>query len=276
MIKRSLDALYTYRFIRTLVMPWNKTEAYKLGLLDDEGTKLRKPETAEEKDAYTFFHRVVFNIKRLIGKAPMGKRLISFVVALKLLKEQTGLSEEEVIALVERATDFEFDKDLNEDSQTELDKGITYSLTTDYPTAHVDLPEGSLVQVTGKTETHFGVKLYEARHILTEELIYITENEVAPSYSVSTGDVANIPTPLRMPNGDKYQKFKVPPALFNQINSGRQRYQRWNKFLDLNDSTQNSISQFAKKHRDATVVIEDEATGATRALKPLSMSDYQT
>ena len=277
MIKRPLDTVYTFRFIRILVQNWNKTEAFKLGLIDGTGTKLRSPSTNEEKEAYTFFHRVVFNIKRLIEKSPVGKRLISFAVAYKLLKEATGIEDDnDLISMVEESLDIVFDRTLSESSEFDITEGNTYRLTVDYPTKYVDLPSGSLVEATGNTQLFAGVQLHEAKHLLTDETIYITENEVAISHSVSTGDVANIPKPLMMPNGDTYQKFTVPASLFNKINTGRGRYQRWNKFMDMNDDTQCSICQFAKKYRNASIMIEDEVTGATRVLKPISLGEFQT
>ena len=54
--------------------------------------KVLKGETVP-KDAYTFFHRLVFNIKKLI---PAG-RLGSYAATLLLLREHTNLSEDEII-----------------------------------------------------------------------------------------------------------------------------------------------------------------------------------
>ena len=62
MIKRAADLVYTFRFLTLLVTPFEKTEAFKLGLLDAKGKKLKKAKTAEEKYAYTPFHRFVFNV----------------------------------------------------------------------------------------------------------------------------------------------------------------------------------------------------------------------
>ena len=133
-IKSAADAIYAFRFLRKLTQRWEDMEAYELGIIDENGKVLKKArdlETAEEKGAYTYFHRLVFNIKRLLEKLPLGKtRLASFATALFLIKENTGMSEEEVTALLES---FDLDKsvDLNEwyiKEGYELDSG-TYTLT---------------------------------------------------------------------------------------------------------------------------------------------------
>ena len=77
MIKRAADLVYTFRFLTLLVTPFEKTEAFKLGLLDAKGKKLKKAKTAAEKNADTPFHRLVFNVKRLMEKVPGGSSSIA-------------------------------------------------------------------------------------------------------------------------------------------------------------------------------------------------------
>ena len=77
------DFFYALRFLRLLTTKWNRTTAFKLGLIDKDGTVLKKPENDKEKAAYNIFHRLVFNIKRLINKLPLGRStLASYLGAL--------------------------------------------------------------------------------------------------------------------------------------------------------------------------------------------------
>ena len=86
------DFFYALRFLRLLTTKWERTTAYKLGLIDKKGKVLKKPENDKEKAAYNIFHRLVFNIKRLINKLPFGKSaLASYLGALFLIKEHTGI-----------------------------------------------------------------------------------------------------------------------------------------------------------------------------------------
>ena len=98
---RAIDLFVTYRFIKLLVTPFEKTEAYKLGIIDKDGNRVMpppkagirqtKPEplrTIEEKNAYTVLHKLVFNIKKLFQKVPgLRTRLGTYAAALFLLKD---------------------------------------------------------------------------------------------------------------------------------------------------------------------------------------------
>ena len=90
------DAIYTFRFLKLLVTPFNKMKAYELGLIDENGKRIKtkKITNSEERDSFTTFHRLVFNLKKLLGVLPGGKtRLASYASALFLLKEKYNLSD---------------------------------------------------------------------------------------------------------------------------------------------------------------------------------------
>ena len=91
----AVDAFIAYKFIKILTTPWKETEAYKLGIIDENGKVLRKRKDLKlstEKSAYTVFHTLCWNIKRLLERLPGGKtRLQTFAAALYLLKENTDV-----------------------------------------------------------------------------------------------------------------------------------------------------------------------------------------
>jgi hypothetical protein len=74
-----------------LVTNFTDTEAFKLGIIDAKGKNLRKAntlQTSDERDAYTFLNRLVFNMKKIINKLPGGEnKTKSLVAALWLVKE---------------------------------------------------------------------------------------------------------------------------------------------------------------------------------------------
>lgn len=92
-----VDTFFTFKFIKLLVTPWNKTEAFKFGIIDEKGKVLRKQKELKndkEKNSYTHFHRLVWNVKRVIEKAPGGKsKVASYGAALFLLKEMEEKGE---------------------------------------------------------------------------------------------------------------------------------------------------------------------------------------
>ena len=90
---RGADLYFVFRFLRLLTMKWEKTDAYKYGIIDKKGQILRKSsdlESVDEKASYTMLHRMVFKIRRLIEKVPIiGKSILTnYAAALFLLKEQ--------------------------------------------------------------------------------------------------------------------------------------------------------------------------------------------
>lgn len=103
MASSTVDLILIYQFLKRLTTPFNKTEAYELGLIDEKGKRTKKKiETKEEEEAYGYFDRLVFNIKRLIEKVPGGSsRLGSYAAALFLIKESVdtkqNYTEEELV-----------------------------------------------------------------------------------------------------------------------------------------------------------------------------------
>ena len=88
MASRLVDTLITYRVIKLLVTPFERQEAFKQGIIDKDGNVLKKNKelkTDNEKKAYTYLHRFVFNLKRILKRVGLGSRLGSFAVALALL-----------------------------------------------------------------------------------------------------------------------------------------------------------------------------------------------
>ena len=91
----AIDLFVTYRFIKLLVTPFNKTEAYKLGIIDDKGirqvvpgtNKPTKLSTVKERNAYTVLHKLVFNIKRIFAKVPgLGSKVGTYAACTFFVK----------------------------------------------------------------------------------------------------------------------------------------------------------------------------------------------
>ena len=92
MVGGSLNLYFIYKFLRILTIPFAKSDAFKLGIVDEKGKILKKHnklKTKEEKEAYTIMHLLVWKLKRLMEKIPFGKsRLASYAAALWLIKEE--------------------------------------------------------------------------------------------------------------------------------------------------------------------------------------------
>ena len=90
MASKVTDLILVYQFLRRLTTPFNETPAFDLGIIDERGNRIKSKDlkTTEEKNAYGYFDRLVFNVKKLLERLPGGKnRLASYAAALFLIKE---------------------------------------------------------------------------------------------------------------------------------------------------------------------------------------------
>ena len=190
-IKKGADLVYAFRFVRMLVMKWENWDAYKEGLIDAKGKRIKsvRVKTDAQKNAYTPFIRLVANLKRIIQKIPGGgSKLGSFASALFLLKEKYNMSDDKLRdALQEYGLDTS--DILEEESQwfmledNQLSPGI-YRVKEDKI-----LNESYDEMVFGKDQIRvlddsypvgdiFGLNVYEATHLKTNKQVYVTANEI--------------------------------------------------------------------------------------------------
>ena len=198
MASPAIDAFITFRFLKLLVTPFDKTEAFKFGIIDKNGKVLRKYKTLEridERKAYTILHRLVFNIKRLLEKLPGGKsRLASYAAALFLIKEHVNEYHDSDGKLIEK----EFYKYLKDNDLLEEDDGVireeitfadkllkgTYKLVQDVGVDEDDKvvgKKGDTVTVyadTVPTDSVMGQDVYKVIHDKTKDELLVTIEDI--------------------------------------------------------------------------------------------------
>ena len=124
MASRLIDTLITYRVVKLMVTPFERQEAFKLGIIDKDDKVLKKNKeltTDKEKSAYTFLHRFVFNLKRILSKVGLGSKLGGFAVALALLLKENKKYEPHK-TLIESAI-ITYLKETNQYDQLLLEQG---------------------------------------------------------------------------------------------------------------------------------------------------------
>lgn len=188
---RAGDLYYTFRFVKLLTTPWEETDAYKLGIIDADGKRIKSKSinTSEEKDAYTTFHRLVYNIKRLINKLPGGgSKIASYASAFFLLKEHLGLSDASVEKIISKidldVNDFIAEKTewyLLENKQ--LAQGIYRVKEEKLIASSCD----DIVNANDRIKVYedcfpvgeiLGMDVYKATHLNTNQPVYITLGEI--------------------------------------------------------------------------------------------------
>jgi len=192
-ISRAGDLFYAFRFLKLLVTPFEKTKAFKLGIIDGKGKLIKRAKERtkpEEKSAYTVFHRLVFNLKRLVGKVPGGRSVVArYGAALFLIREHTNMSDEKMMEMLEKALDIEIDPyDLSEstwyqDDDSNLFPG-NYILTEDMASPitgevialkNTRVVVDSLQEPIGKFQN---INIYRVKHTKTNQDIYISNGDI--------------------------------------------------------------------------------------------------
>ena len=189
LLSRTGDLVYTLRFLRLLTTKFEDTTAFKLGLIDKEGNKLKSPDTSEERSAYNAFHRLVFNLKKLLAKVPGGgSRLATYAAALYLIKEQLNLSDSSINKIAQ-ACDVDPLEALSEDTSWfctkdgMLSPGI-YRLANDKmlnTTCEEVCKKGDKVRVFDNTYSignMLGVDIFEVTHERTAKQLYVAVGEL--------------------------------------------------------------------------------------------------
>lgn len=191
LLTRAGDLVYTFRFLKLLVTPFNKTKAFELGIIDEAGVRQKsvKLDSSEKKSAFTTFHRLVFNIKKIMAKAPGGgTRLASYAAALFLIKEKLELSDDSITQIIEKSGIDPLDF-LNEQSEWFLlDDGALTPGT--YQIREEKVVNSTIEELVRKKDQIivsqdcypvgdiYGIDIYEVTHKKTNQKLYVTVNEI--------------------------------------------------------------------------------------------------
>ena len=199
---RAIDLFVTYRFLKLLTTPFEKTEAYKLGIIDENGNRImqkgiKKPQvplvTSQEKNAYTILHKLVFNIKKIFAKVPgLRTKVGTYAAALFLLKDtfkesvnDPDMFEKEFMKYL-KENDIEFDNSISEEVigfGEILPKG-EYVLVNDIlnkEEEELSAKKGDKVVAfddEAPIDTVLGVEIFPVIHVQTQEKIYVSLEDI--------------------------------------------------------------------------------------------------
>ena len=197
---RAIDLFVTYRFIKLLTTPFEKTDAYKLGIIDEKGNRVMPPPvkgvrqtkpatlgTTAEKNAYTILHKLVFNIKKIFAKVPgLRTKVGTYAAALFLLKDTFKESVDDP-DMFEK----EFMKYLKEEG-VEMDNSISEEVIGFGEVLLVnDILNKEEEELSAKKgdkviayddeapiDTVLGVEIFPIIHVKTQEKIYISLEDI--------------------------------------------------------------------------------------------------
>lgn len=99
-----MDKAYYQKLCNLILLPFNRQDAYFLGIIDRDGNKLRDPKNANEETVYNQLHELAFGLKKLILKQPGGMSLLrSTSIALNALNKirNSKLEPKDVSRIIE-------------------------------------------------------------------------------------------------------------------------------------------------------------------------------
>ena len=199
---RAIDLFVTYRFLRLLTTPFEDTDAFKFGIIDEKGNRIKKkgstkPEvelaTSELKNSYTILHKLVFNIKKIFNKVPgLRTKVGTYAAALFLLKDtfkesvdDPDMFEKEFIKFL-KENDIELDNEISEEVigfGEVLPKG-EYVLVNDIlnkEEEELSAKKGDKVIAfddEAPIDTVLGVEIFPVIHDKTKEKIYVSLEDI--------------------------------------------------------------------------------------------------
>ena len=199
---RAIDLFVTYRFLRLLTTPFEDTDAFKFGIIDEKGNRIKKkgstkPEvelaTSELKNSYTILHKLVFNIKKIFNKVPgLRTKVGTYAAALFLLKDtfkesvdDPDMFEKEFIKFL-KENDIELDNEISEEVigfGEVLPKG-EYVLVNDIlnkEEEELSAKKGDKVIAYDDeppVDTVLGVEIFPVIHDKTQEKIYVSLEDI--------------------------------------------------------------------------------------------------
>ena len=199
---RAIDLFVTYRFLKLLTTPFEKTDAFRLGIIDDNGNRIKKPKstqpavelaTVEQKNSYTILHKLVFNIKKIFQKVPgLRTKVGTYAAALFLLKDtfkesvdDQHMFEKEFMKYL-KENNIEFDDEISEEVigfGEVLPKG-EYLLVNDIlnkEEEELSAKKGDKVvayEDVAPVDTILGVEIFPVIHIKSQEKIYVSLEDI--------------------------------------------------------------------------------------------------
>ena len=189
---RAVDFFVVYRFLKLLVTPLEKQEAFKLGIIDKNGKALKKARDLgleSERNAFTLLHRLVFNCKRIMQKIPLVRsQLGTYATALFLLKEHyklENLPEGDINKFLMENKLVNFDNTISEEVigfGSMLPMGeykLKDQVTGD--DEEIDAQPGDIVNAledTPPSDTILGVDVFPVIHKKSNKIIYVSLEDI--------------------------------------------------------------------------------------------------
>lgn len=238
-----VDVAISYSFIRDMTVSFDKTDAFKVGIIDKDGTFLKKKdqlETSAEKKAYPNKLTVLaWNIKKILSKIAIGRSTLgSFVSALYLLRE-------------------------------ELNSELGYNMITEklYQMLRESYPNDRETFINELFESQF-LSLPQNQYLIEDAGMVVPTNNVGGG--MIKGAAPGEDPPIRVKKKKKiyelmgrYTVFEVSPEEFEKCTCAKKKFEKWNKFFDEDSETGATIKKYSHHNPEKGIILRNSETGQT-------------
>ena len=87
----TVNTVILFVVLKKIMAPFNTWDAYKLGLIDENGKKLKEPVTSKELASWDLLTKFVWNFKKIINKFVGKSKIATYLSAAFLLKDSINL-----------------------------------------------------------------------------------------------------------------------------------------------------------------------------------------
>lgn len=291
-----VDVIISYTFIKDMSTPFDKTKAFKVGIIDKDGNFLvkNKKMTSEQRKNYPNKLTILaWNIKKLLSKVGIGKStLASFASALFLLKEEMEKNGMDYSSAKNTIMDSLKNDIFHGDREKMINEAFECSLIPSFLEVGKYKIFDETIELTEDitpSSYNMGIPLYETRNKNGKKIVFSEKETVkvdflweknksfkeqVPANNVGSGMIKGIAPgedpPIRVKKKKKiyelmgrYVVFEVSPEEFEKCTSSKKKFEKWNKYFDEDSESGNTIKKYSYHNPDKGIILRNSETGQT-------------
>ena len=110
----------------------------------------------------------------------------------------------------------------------------------------------------------------------SNQLLALKETLKREEIANVAGDGAvSMPPTAKKVKKRKSKTFNVSPQLFDMFRRGKKKFEKWSRYLNMEDEGHRALYSWAVKNREGIIVLQNSVTGEVRAIRHNRMGGGQ-
>jgi hypothetical protein len=263
-----INAIIAYNIIKDMSTPFDKTNAFKLGVIDKNGKILvpKSERTREQNQSIPSLLTVLaWNLKKILSKVGIGRSTIaSFTSAILLLREE--LKKQEIDPSVEKTLIQHIKQEyFHEDDKSSLINEIflSYFLQNkklSYIQESVEEELGGPISPTNSV----GAKMVAGINPGEDPPIRVKKNKPKVGLLFQKKFRRETTTEEYL---DKYKVFDLDGEHYSKCSRLKRKFERWDKFFETDYQIGNQIRNFSIRNPHKGIILRNSETGETMVFR---------